>query len=47
MSSLLQSVARFFAGLNARHAPLDTDTMSLRDWADLPIHHPKRDNAPC
>jgi len=24
----------------------DPDTMSLRDWADLPVHHPLTDRTP-
>jgi hypothetical protein len=22
--------------------PLDTATLSVRDWADLPVHHPRQ-----
>jgi hypothetical protein len=48
MSSLIQQLGRLFAGLFASGpAPLDPDSMSLHDWADLPAHHPVGDRAPC
>lgn len=25
----------------------DLDAMSLRDWSDLPAHHPRCEQAPC
>jgi len=25
---------------------IDPERLSLRDWADLPVHHPRRDPAP-
>lgn len=48
MSSLLQLIGRLFAALSAAApAQPDPDSMSLRDWADLPAHHPSGDRAPC
>jgi hypothetical protein len=48
MSSLLPRLQRLFAGLfSTPRLPLDPENMSLRDWADLPVHHPSRDRAPC
>lgn len=48
MSSLLLQLGRLFATLfSSDHAPLDPETMSLHDWADLPAHHPVCDRAPC
>ncbi len=48
MSSLLLQIGRLFAGLFApSSAPLDPESMSLHDWADLPVHHPVCDRAPC
>lgn len=48
MSSLLQLIGRLVAALSAAtpSAP-DPESMSLRDWADLPSHHPSGDRAPC
>lgn len=47
MSSLLRLV-RLVAGLFAsERAPLEPEGMSLQDWADLPVHHPACDRAPC
>lgn len=31
----------------APHAEHNPEAMSLRDWSDLPTHHPCRDKAPC
>lgn len=25
----------------------DPESLSLRDWADLPAYHPRNDRAPC
>jgi hypothetical protein len=48
MWSLLRSVLRLFvAARPAQAASQDPDLMSLRDWADLPPHHPRNDRAPC
>jgi hypothetical protein len=48
MSSLFTRLARLVAGLFATdRAPLDPDSMSLHDWADLPAHHPSSDCTPC
>lgn len=48
MSSILKSLRRFLASLAATdRAADDLDTLSLRDWADLPVHHPLSDRAPC
>ena len=41
MSTLLSQLGRLFAGLFASDtAPVDPEAMTLRDWADLPAHHP-------
>lgn len=46
--SIKQLLGRLIGARRAPRAPaVDTDTMSLRDWADLPAHHPARDSAPC
>lgn len=48
MSTLMQALGRLFAGLfSADPAPLDPEAMTLRDWADLPAHHPSADRSPC
>jgi len=48
MSSLSRKLRRLLAGLFApAPAPLDPESMSLHDWADLPAHHPRHDRAPC
>ena len=48
MSNLITLLGRLFATLFAADpAPLDPDSLSLRDWADLPAHHPSSDRAPC
>lgn len=48
MSIIKQWLSGFFATLlSSDCAPADTDGMSVRDWADLPVHHPVRDSAPC
>jgi hypothetical protein len=48
MSTLLHRLGRLFAKLfAAAPAPQDPDRMSLQDWADLPVHHPVCDRAPC
>lgn len=39
MISLIVAIRRYLRGLTTRPAPGD-QPMSLRDWADLPIHHP-------
>lgn len=47
MSTMLERLARSLASLlTTRKALPDTDRMSLREWADLPIHHPICDRAP-
>lgn len=44
MSSLFQIFARLVAGLfQGERGGTDPDTMSLHDWADLPVHHPACD----
>lgn len=41
MSSLTTRVYRLVASLfTAPPIPADPETMTLRDWADLPAHHP-------
>jgi len=48
MSTLIQLLGRLFADLfSSDSISHDPDTMSLRDWADLPAHHPVRDRTPC
>ena len=48
MSSLVTLLGRLFAGLFTPAAtPLDPESLSLNEWADLPAHHPVRDHAPC
>ena len=48
MSTLIHALGRLFATLfSADRAPLDPDSMSLQEWADLPAHHPAVDRAPC
>lgn len=48
MSSIITLLRRLFAALLEQdRAPLDPDSMSLQDWADLPSHHPASDRAPC
>lgn len=48
MLKLLQSARFLLAALfcGERHMP-DPDTMSLREWADLPPHHPRCKQTPC
>lgn len=45
------NLARFLSRLlrigAARQPPRHPDEMSLRDWADLPPHHPRCDTTPC
>ena len=44
MSNVITLLGRLFATLFAAdQAPLDPDSMSLHDWADLPAHHPVGD----
>jgi hypothetical protein len=44
MSSVITLLGRLFATLfSADRAPIDPDSMSLHDWADLPAHHPVAD----
>jgi hypothetical protein len=48
MSSITTRVRRLVASLfSAPRIPADPETMTLRDWADLPPHHPLSDRAPC
>ena len=48
MSSLIQRLSRIVAALfSARHVPVDPETMSLQEWADLPVYHPLCDRTPC
>ena len=48
MSNLVHTIMRRVSGLFAREpVPLDPDSMALRDWADLPPHHPLHERAPC
>lgn len=46
MSSAITLLSRLFAALfTADQATIEPDCMSLRDWADLPPHHPSADRA--
>lgn len=48
MSNLWNFLTRqLVAWLSSDSKPLEPESMSLRDWADLPPHHPVRDRAPC
>jgi hypothetical protein len=47
MSNIVHFVRRLWAALTLPNEPVDPETMPLRDWADLPRHHPRCDNAPC
>ncbi|WP_332686943.1 hypothetical protein [Devosia sp.] len=48
MSILFARLTRLVAGLFAAdRVPLDPDSMSLHDWADLPAHHPLSERTPC
>lgn len=44
----MSSLAKFVRRLVARTSPTsrsdrELDNLSLRDWADLPVHHPQSD----
>ena len=41
MSSLLHLVRRLVARPHPAAPRADLDHLSLRDWADLPVHHPR------
>lgn len=42
MSNAITLVRRLVASLfTVPSLPTDPDTMSLHDWADLPVHHPR------
>lgn len=46
MSTVITLLGRLFAALlTAEAASVEPDSMSLRDWADLPAHHPSADRA--
>ena len=48
MSNLMSLLGRLVASLfSSARMPLDPEDMALHDWADLPVHHPDRDRAPC
>ena len=36
-------IARLRPRTKTPRRPLDLATMSVRDWADLPVHHPRHD----
>lgn len=38
---LIALIARLRPRHTAQRRPLDTDLMTVRDWADLPVHHPR------
>lgn len=47
MSSFVRRFARLFTTpASPRQLTRDLDSLSLRDWADLPVHHPYCDRAP-
>ncbi len=46
MSSFVRRFARLFTTPASPRQRPDPDTMPLRDWADLPVHHPYCDRAP-
>lgn len=48
MSNLKRIIGRLVATLlsSDRSTP-DPESMTLHDWADLPVHHPVHDRAPC
>lgn len=47
MSSLATLVRRLVAAaFTAPRIPTDPETMTLRDWADLPAYHPLSGQAP-
>ena len=46
MSNIITLLSRLFTALLEQdQAPVDPDSMSLHDWADLPAHHPSVDRA--
>ncbi|SFB99542.1 hypothetical protein [Devosia psychrophila] len=48
MSNLIRILNRLVAALfSSERIQPDPENMCLRDWADLPAHHPVRDGAPC
>jgi len=45
----MSTLTKFVRRLVARTSPTprsnrDMDNLSLRDWADLPVHHPRSDH---
>ena len=41
MSNVITLLSRLFTALfREDRVPVDLDSMSLHDWADLPSHHP-------
>jgi hypothetical protein len=38
---LIALIARLRPRRQAQRRPFDTATMTVRDWADLPVHHPR------
>lgn len=48
MSILFRIFGRLVAVLfSSERVAREPETMDLRDWADLPAHHPDSDRAPC
>jgi hypothetical protein len=46
MSNIITLLNRLFTALlTSESSPVDPDSMSLHDWADLPSHHPSADGA--
>jgi len=48
MSTIFRIVAHWLGALfQSSGEPANPDQMSMHDWADLPVHHPVCDRAPC
>jgi hypothetical protein len=48
MSTLIERLGKLVSAIfSTTRAPVDPDAMSVHDWADLPVHHPRGDRAPC
>lgn len=46
MSNVITLLSRLFTALfTPDQGPIEPDSMSLHDWADLPPHHPSGDSA--
>lgn len=48
MSTMLIAIRRLLAAFAPTTLKTtDPEALSLHDWADLPVHHPLCDRAPC